>query len=92
MKTPKLNTSYAAMGFYTCIDENTYDGAEDSSKFSRMIGTGKTPQLAELDYWEQLREYHEENGEECYYHEFLEAEKLADKIDSATDQTREQGL
>jgi hypothetical protein len=55
----RLHTSFNGYE-YTTIDLDSYDGAIDSGRFCRMIGTGKTAEESEEDFKAQLAEYIDE--------------------------------
>lgn len=50
-----IKTSYYILGGWSAIDEDTYDGAEDSST-KNQIGSGNTEEEAIADLNDQINE------------------------------------
>ena len=74
----KLRIEELPLGFgFRCIDDNTYDGAPDAGP--QMVGEGKTPEAAKMDFWDQWME------RECD-RDMKAAMKRADVLDSVIQQ------
>lgn len=48
---------------WLCIDDDTYDGAEDAGRLASIVGHGATEQEAMTDYLDQREDYDSEMQE-----------------------------
>ena len=53
-----LRTSYNG-GYWTCVDDDTYDGAPDSGLRAHLIGLGRTEQEATASWYAEYADYQE---------------------------------
>ena len=54
----KLQASYNG-GYWTCVDDDTYDGAPDSGLRAHLIGLGRTEQEAIANWHAAYADYQE---------------------------------